>query len=63
MPKKAPGVYTAKNGSKYRILPNGRARFISGPTKKKGKKKRGGGLGLAKRIPKSVKKAANFVLY
>ena len=28
MPKKAPGVYTAKNGAKYRILPNGKARFI-----------------------------------
>ena len=47
MPGKKPGsVHTAKNGAKYKILPNGRARFISGPTKgkvgvKKGKKKGG----------------------
>ena len=26
--KKKPGVYTAKNGARYRILPNGKARFI-----------------------------------
>ena len=47
MPKKKPGVYTAKNGARYRILPNGKARFISGPTKRKGGggKKKGGGLG------------------
>ena len=63
MPKKKPGVYTAKNGAKYRILPNGRARFITGPTKKKGKKKKGGGLGLAKRIPQTAKDVANFMLY
>lgn len=42
MPKKKVGTYTAKNGAKYKILPNGRARFISGPTKKGGKKKGGG---------------------
>ena len=47
MPKKKPGVYTAKNGAKYKILPNGKARFISGPTsgrigvKRKGAKKGG----------------------
>ena len=40
--KKKPGVYTAKNGRKYRILANGKARFIS--NKEAGsstKKKRG----------------------
>ena len=44
---KKPGVYTAKNGARYKILPNGKARFISGPTKRKGGggKKKGGGLG------------------
>jgi len=47
--KKKPGVYTAKNGAKYRILPNGRAKFISGPTsgvgaKKKKKNKKGAGI-------------------
>ena len=49
--KKKPGVYTAKNGAKYRILPNGKARFIkrnaSAPSatkkKSKGKRTRSGG--------------------
>ena len=41
MPKKKPGVYTAKNGAKYKIMANGKARFISGPTKRKGAKKGG----------------------
>ena len=52
--KKKPGVYTAKNGARYRILPNGKARFIKrtgsaseGAPKKKRrrttKKKRTGG--------------------
>ena len=51
MPKKKPGVYTAKNGAKYKILANGKARFISGPTKRGGKRKggamhrKGGGMG------------------
>ena len=65
--KKKPGsVHTAKNGARYKILANGRARFISGPTKKKTtrkktggsarvggaarRKRRGGGLGLAKKL-------------
>ena len=43
--KKKPGVYTAKNGRKYRILPNGQARFLksgaSSGTKKKSKRKGG----------------------
>ena len=46
MPKKKPGVYTAKNGAKYKIMPNGKARFISGPTKRK---KKGGGMGHGKK--------------
>ena len=41
MPKKKPGsIHVAKNGAKYKIMPNGAARFIS----KGGKKKKGGGL-------------------
>ena len=51
MPKKKPGVYTAKNGAKYKILANGKARFISGPTsgkvgvkRGKGKSKKGGSM-------------------
>ena len=39
--KKKPGVYTAKNGRKYRILPNGQARFIKSTTKKTDKRKGG----------------------
>ena len=40
--KKKPGsVHTAKNGAKYKIMPNGKARFISGPTKGRGAKKGG----------------------
>ena len=65
--KKRPGsVHTARNGARYKILANGRARFISGPTKKKttrkrktggsarvggaARKRKGGGLGLAKKL-------------
>lgn len=45
---KKPGIYTAKNGAKYKILANGKARFISGPTKGRGaKKKKGGGVAVA----------------
>ena len=46
--KKKPGVYTAKNGRKYRILPNGQARFLKSTTKKtttkKTAKRKGGAL-------------------
>lgn len=43
--KKVGSVHTAKNGARYKIMPNGRARFISGPTKRSGGgKKKGGGL-------------------
>jgi len=42
MPKKKVGsVHTAKNGARYKIMANGQARFISGPTKRK-RAKRGG---------------------
>ena len=51
MPKKKVGsVHTAKNGAKYKILPNGRARFISGPTKRGGGKKKGGFLGVTRAV-------------
>jgi len=63
MPKKKPGsVHTAKNGAKYKIMPNGRCRFISGPTKgpgsKKGKAKKGGSVstGGSVRVAGSMKK-------
>ena len=60
MPKKKPGVYTAKNGAKYKILPNGNARFISGPTKRKGGKK-GGGLGGKKGGSMGSSKVQNII--
>ena len=42
MPKRKPGtIVTYKNGAKAKVLPNGRMRIISGPTKKSGKKKGG----------------------
>ena len=60
MPKKKVGsVHTAKNGAKYKIMPNGRARFISGPTKGRGAKKKKGGsvsTGGSVRVAGSVKK-------
>ena len=45
--KKVGSVHTCKNGAKYKIMPNGRARFISGPTRRAGggKMKNGGFLG------------------
>ena len=44
MPKKKVGsVHTAKNGAKYKIMANGKARFISGPTKGPGAKRKGKG--------------------
>jgi len=42
--KKVGSVHTAKNGAKYKIMPNGKARFISGPTKGRGAKKKGGSV-------------------
>lgn len=46
---KKPGVYTAKNGAKYKIMANGKARFIKGPTKGPGakRKKKGGAVRVA----------------
>ena len=48
MPKKKIGsVHTAKNAAKYKIMQNGRARFIAGPTRGPGaKKKKGGGVAV-----------------
>ena len=52
MPKKKVGsVHTASNGARYKILPSGKARFISGPTKGRGSKKKkksskGGGVSV-----------------
>ena len=43
MPKKKPGsIVTLKNGARAKVLPSGRYRFISGPTKRKGTKRKGG---------------------
>ena len=58
MPKKKPGsVHTARNGRKYKIMPNGRARFISG-----GKTKKGGGMmvGGSIRIGGGMKKKKKY---
>ena len=65
MPKKKVGsVHTAKNGAKYRILPNGRARFISGPTSGPGskRKKKGGSIAVAGsvRIAGGLKKRKKY---
>lgn len=35
-----PTIHTAKNGARYVILPNGRARFVKGGTIKKTRKTR-----------------------
>ena len=52
--KKVGSVHTAKNGAKYKILPNGTARFISGPTKRGGGKKKGGFLGAMNAVNKKT---------
>ena len=57
MPKKKIGsVHTAKNGAKYRITKDGRARWISGPTKGPGskKKKTGGSVSISAPSPSAV---------
>ena len=51
MPKKKVGsVHVAKNGARYKILPSGKAMFISGPTRGRGskrkKKSKGGGVSV-----------------
>ena len=57
MPQK---VFTAKNGAKYIKLANGRCRFVKGPPKRKGGKKKGGGLSSdAHKAKKTVMKYAN----
>ena len=59
--KKKPGsVHTAKNGSRYKILANGRARFISGPTKKK-RTKKGGSIAVGGGLKKRTKKGGGFL--
>ena len=61
MPKKKVGsVHTAKNGAKYKIMPNGRARFISGPTKRGGGKKKGAGIGHKKGAGMQMKKEMSY---
>ena len=59
--KKKPGtIVTCKNGAKAKVMPNGRYKFISGPTKGRGapKKKRGGSVvvGGSARVAGSIKK-------
>ena len=56
MPKKKIGsVHKAKNGAKYRITKDGRARWISGPTKGPGsKKKKGGSVSISAPSPSAV---------
>jgi hypothetical protein len=47
MPKKKVGsIVVFKNGAKAKVLPSGRYRIISGPTKGRGskRKKKGGGV-------------------
>ena len=49
--KKVQGkIYTAKNGAKYKIMPNGRARFVkrsAGSGKKGGSVRVAGSVGVA----------------
>ena len=61
--KKVGSVHTAKNGAKYKIMPNGRARFISGPTKGRGaKKKKAGSVRVAGSITSELgRRARNMV--
>lgn len=57
--KKVGSIHTAKNGARYRIEKNGRARFISGPTKGPGSKKKKGGsisVGGSVRVAGGLKK-------
>ncbi len=52
--KKIGSVHTAKNGAKYKITAKG-ARFISGPTKGPGSKKKGGSAQVGGSILKRAK--------
>ena len=63
--KKVGSVHTAKNGAKYKIMANGKARFISGPTigigsKKKAKKGGSVGVGGSVRIAGGLKRKAKM---
>ena len=72
MPKKKVGsIVTLKNGARAKVLPTGRYRFISGPTRGHAKKKKGGsasvagGLGtrLGARADRVVSRARSGVAY
>ena len=61
MPKKKPrSVHTARNGARYKILANGRARFLSGPTKKK-RTKKGGSIAVGGGLRKDLRRVARYV--
>ena len=45
--KKAGTIVTFKNGAKAKVQANGRYKIISGPTKGRGAKKKGGSVGVA----------------
>ena len=59
MPKKKIGsVHKCKNGATYKIMPNGRARFLTGPTKRKSKGgsiRVGGGVSVGGAVRKKKK--------
>ena len=63
--KKVGSVHTAKNGAKYKIMANGKARFISGPTRGRGAKrktaaKKGGSLSsIARGVVRGAKSFAS----
>ena len=59
MPKKVVGkIYHTKKGQPYKIMPNGRARFVKKTAKKGGKAKKGGsvGVGGSVKVAGSLKK-------
>ena len=77
MPKRKPGsIVTYKNGAKAKVLANGRMRIISGPTKKKGTKKKtkkggsvsvGGGLRgdivkFGRTVGRDIKRGATYLV-
>ena len=64
--KKKPGLYTTSKGQPYRIMANGKARFVkksSVKKKKGGSVSVGGGLGsmLGKRLDRAASRAASTV--
>jgi hypothetical protein len=57
--KKIGSVHTCKNGATYKIMPNGRARFLTGPTKRKSKGgsiRVGGGVSVGGAVRKKRKR-------